>query len=73
MIPLNVVNESFKRPPTSPVSAKEKERMKIEEDMRNFLKSGGRVAHIERGASHDLNGKGIKDLDLGSAQSIDIW
>jgi len=55
MIPLEVVNESFKRPPTSAVCVKDKERMKIEEDMRKFLESGGKVKHIEQGATNDYN------------------
>jgi hypothetical protein len=52
MIPLEIVNESFKRPPTAAVSVKDKERVKIEEDMQKFLETGGKVTHIERGASH---------------------
>ncbi len=56
MIPLEVVKESFKRPPTSAVSAKDKERLKIEEDMRKFLASGGKVTHVKQGASHFFTG-----------------
>jgi len=56
MIPLEVVNESFKRPPTSAIYRKEKERQKIEEDMRQFLKAGGKVTHVKRGVSHDFTG-----------------
>ncbi len=54
MIPLEIVNESFKRPPTSAERAKDLERMKIEEDMRKFLEAGGKVTQIERGVSHDF-------------------
>ena len=56
MIPLEIVNESFKRPPTSAVHVKDKERLKIEEDMRKFLEAGGKVTHVEQGASHDFTG-----------------
>ncbi len=58
MIPIEVVNESFRRPLTSPVDRKDKERRKLEEDMRKFLKAGGKVTRVKRGASHDLSSEG---------------
>jgi hypothetical protein len=53
MIPLEIVNESFRRPPTSAICVKEKERLKIEADMRKFLESGGKVTQVKQGATHD--------------------
>jgi hypothetical protein len=54
MIPLEVVNESFKRPPTSAICVKERERKKIEADMKKFLEAGGKVTLVEQGVSHDF-------------------
>ena len=73
MIPARIIKESFKRPPTPSLSRKDAERLKLEEDMRQFLAAGGRVSQIERGKSHDLHGKGISDSNFTAIQEVDIW